>query len=82
MRISRTAEKSDRPFPAPLPRLSPLDFRADNDGVIKLFEVNPNPGWCWDGKLNIMAGFAEMSYADMLRTIIEAAQARYELSVK
>ncbi len=53
-----------------------FDFRADNNGEIKLLEVNPNPGWCWDGKFNIMAGFAGMRYADMLRLIIEAAQER------
>ena len=43
---------------------------------MKLLEVNPNPGWCWDGKLNLMAGFAGMSYADLLRAILEAAQTR------
>ncbi len=53
-----------------------FDFRADADGVVKLLEVNPNPGWCWDGKLNLMAGFGGMRYADMLRLIIEAGQAR------
>ena len=54
-----------------------FDFRTDAKGEIKLLEVNPNPGWCWDGKLNYMAGFASFSYADMLRMIIEAAQERY-----
>ncbi|HBO43335.1 MAG TPA: D-alanine--D-alanine ligase, partial [Planctomycetaceae bacterium] len=34
-----------------------FDFRADAKGKIKLMEVNPNPGWCWDGKFNYMAGF-------------------------
>jgi D-alanine-D-alanine ligase len=53
-----------------------FDFRTDNDGVIKLLEVNPNPGWCWDGKMNIMAGFNGFRYSDMLRMIIEAAQER------
>ena len=50
-----------------------FDFRADEDGVIRLLEVNPNPGWCWDGKMNIMMGFEDLRYADMLRLIIEAA---------
>ncbi len=50
-----------------------FDFRADQHGKIKLLEVNPNPGWCWDGKLNLMAGFAGKTYADMLNMIIEAA---------
>ncbi|MDH5490589.1 MAG: methyltransferase domain-containing protein [Myxococcales bacterium] len=53
-----------------------FDFRADAEGVIKLLEVNPNPGWCWDGKLNLMAGFEGASYADLLRWIIEAAAER------
>jgi len=53
-----------------------FDFRADAHGVIKLLEVNPNPGWCWDGKLNLMAGFAGWDYSELLRTILEAAQTR------
>jgi D-alanine-D-alanine ligase len=53
-----------------------FDWRADADGVVKLLEVNPNPGWCWDGKLNYMAGFAGLRYADLLRLILEAAQER------
>ncbi len=55
---------------------SRFDFRADRNGVIKLIEVNPNPAWCWDGKLNVMAGFAGYSYSDLLRLILEAAQKR------
>ncbi|MFH1377483.1 MAG: methyltransferase domain-containing protein [Planctomycetota bacterium] len=50
-----------------------FDFRTGADGVIKLMEVNPNPGWCWDGKFNYMAGFAGMRYADMLRAVLESA---------
>lgn len=53
-----------------------FDYRADADGTIKLLEVNPNPGWCWDGKFNIMAGFEGLRYADLLRMILEAAQER------
>lgn len=53
-----------------------FDFRADAQGEIKLLEVNPNPGWCWDGKVNFMAQFAGLRYADLLRQIIEAAQER------
>lgn len=53
-----------------------FDFRADAQGEIKLLEVNPNPGWCWDGKFNMMAGFAGLRYADMLRLVIEAAEER------
>ncbi len=53
-----------------------FDFRADAQGEIKLLEANPNPGWCWDGKMNIMAAFAGLRYADLIRMIVEAAQER------
>lgn len=53
-----------------------FDFRTDEQGEIKLLEANPNPGWCWDGKLNIMAGFAGLTYQDLLRLILEAATDR------
>ncbi len=53
-----------------------FDFRADKDGVIKILEVNPNPGWCWDGKLNIMAGFQNTSYAGLLEMILKASRDR------
>jgi D-alanine-D-alanine ligase len=57
-----------------------FDYRADATGEIKLMEVNPNPGWCWDGKMNYMAGFAGLRYADMVRLIVEAAQERYAVA--
>ncbi|MFH1682110.1 MAG: methyltransferase domain-containing protein [Candidatus Eisenbacteria bacterium] len=57
-----------------------FDFRTDAQGEVKLLEVNPNPGWCWDGKFNIMAGLAGMRYADLLRRILESAQERTEMS--
>ncbi|MSQ41984.1 MAG: methyltransferase domain-containing protein [Dehalococcoidia bacterium] len=53
-----------------------FDFRADAEGNVKLLEVNPNPGWCWDGKLNLMATFGGIRYSELLRMIIEAAQSR------
>ena len=53
-----------------------FDFRADAEGEIKLLEVNPNPGWCWDGKLNLMAQIAGLRYSDLLKLIIETAQDR------
>ncbi len=55
-----------------------FDFRADKDGAIKLLEVNPNPGWCWDGKLNLMAGFQGMEYHELLECILKAAHDRCE----
>ena len=57
-----------------------FDFRADAAGTVKLLEVNPNPGWCWDGKQNLMAGFAGMSYADLVDAIIGAAEERLGLN--
>ncbi len=53
-----------------------FDFRADAKGEIKLLEVNPNPGWCWDGKVNLMAGIAGMRYAELLRQILISAEER------
>lgn len=59
-----------------------FDFRADTHGNMKLLEVNPNPGWCWDGKLNLMAGFADLSYAELLTLILEAALERESNTIK
>jgi D-alanine-D-alanine ligase len=53
-----------------------FDFRADASGRPKLLEVNPNPGWCWDGKMNLMAELEGWSYAELLRRILHAAQER------
>jgi D-alanine-D-alanine ligase len=53
-----------------------FDFRTDSEGEIKLLEVNPNPGWCWDGKMNFMASFGGHRYSDMLKMILEAAMER------
>lgn len=57
-----------------------FDFRRDCEGVIKLMEVNPNPGWCWDGKLNIMAGFEGLSYGQLLEMILNAGMERIAAS--
>ena len=57
-----------------------FDFRADSKGEIKLLEVNPNPGWCWDGKFNIMAGFAGIRYSEMLGQVLAAAVERYGIT--
>ncbi len=53
-----------------------FDWRLDANGTPRLLEVNPNPGWCWDGHLARMAGFADMSYADMLGEILSACDER------
>jgi D-alanine-D-alanine ligase len=54
-----------------------FDYRTDAKGIAKLLEVNPNPGWCWDGKFNLMAGMAGISYSELLKKIVEAARERY-----
>jgi len=53
-----------------------FDFRANGEGEVRLLEINPNPGWCWDGKMNLMASYSGMRYADLLGQILDAAQAR------
>jgi D-alanine-D-alanine ligase len=59
-----------------------FDYRADSRGEIKLLEVNPNPGWCWDGKVNLMAGFAGMRYSELLGQILAAAVERLSIVAK
>ena len=53
-----------------------MDWRLDAAGEPHLLEVNPNPGWCWDGHLAKMAKLADMSYGDMLAAILRAAEQR------
>ena len=56
-----------------------FDWRLDTQGNPKLLEVNPNPGWCWDGHLAKMCNFANISYKEMLFKILEAAIRRIGL---
>jgi D-alanine-D-alanine ligase len=53
-----------------------FDFRCAGDGEPRLLEVNPNPAWANDGKLAFMAGFAGITYPDMLKMILDAALSR------
>jgi len=53
-----------------------FDWRLDSQGNPKLLEVNPNPGWCWDGHLAKMANLAGMSYSQTLGAILRAAEER------
>jgi D-alanine-D-alanine ligase len=53
-----------------------FDWRLDPQGNPKLLEVNPNPGWCWDGHLAKMSAVANMSYTEMLGAILKTAEAR------
>jgi len=54
-----------------------FDFRRGADGVLRLLEVNPNPGWCWDGKMNLMAAFGGQRYDELLERILIVASERY-----
>ncbi|MCS7312116.1 MAG: methyltransferase domain-containing protein [Acidobacteria bacterium] len=56
-----------------------FDWRLDAEGRPKLLEVNPNPGWCWDGHLAKMAALQGMNYAEMLLAILQAAERRLGL---
>jgi len=56
---------------------SRYDWRLDSKGVPKLLEVNPNPGWCWDGHLAKMSMIDGIGYPEMLRSILTAAEQRF-----
>ncbi len=56
-----------------------FDWRLDGNGTPKLLEVNPNPGWCWDGHLAKMSALAGISYKEMLFAILNAAEHRIGL---
>lgn len=53
-----------------------FDWRLDENGTPRLLEVNPNPGWCWDGHLAKMAKLQDMSYSKMLAGILESCKSR------
>ena len=55
-------------------------LRLDELGNPKLLEVNPNPGWCWDGHLAKMANFAGYNYPEMLKMILDSAEERIKSS--
>ncbi|MFX1328739.1 MAG: methyltransferase domain-containing protein [Promethearchaeota archaeon] len=57
-----------------------FDWRLDAKGDPKLLEVNPNPGWCWDGHLAKMCKYADISYKDMLKKILEGTERRIGLN--
>lgn len=58
-----------------------FDWRLDAEGNPRLLEVNPNPGWCWDGHLAKMAKIANMSYAEMLKNILRAVSMRFGIKI-
>jgi len=58
-----------------------FDWRLDAHGTPRLLEVNPNPGWCWDGHLAKMAKFSSISYPQMLKAILEACETRLQKDI-
>jgi D-alanine-D-alanine ligase len=56
-----------------------FDWRLDANGIPKLLEVNPNPGWCWDGHLAKMAAIRGMDYSNMLKEILVSAEQRIQV---
>ncbi len=57
-----------------------FDWRLDKNGTPRLLEVNPNPGWCWDGHLARMAELDGVDYQTMLSMILQTAVRRLDLS--
>ncbi|OGS36225.1 MAG: D-alanine--D-alanine ligase [Elusimicrobia bacterium RIFOXYB2_FULL_49_7] len=55
-----------------------FDWRLDGEGNPRLLEVNPNPGWCWDGHLAKMSKIEGISYRGMLSAILKAAERRMQ----
>lgn len=59
-----------------------FDWRLDSNNTPRLLEVNPNPGWCWDGHLARMSEFADISYAGMLKEILDACDERLTVALR
>lgn len=57
-----------------------IDWRLDAKGMPRLLEVNPNPGWWWDGSLAKIAAMKRMSYSEMIRTILKSAEKRLRIA--
>lgn len=55
-----------------------VDWRLNRSGNPKLLEINPNPGWCWDGHLAKMCNLNGISYSQMLEMIIKTAEKRLQ----
>ncbi|MCS7118193.1 MAG: methyltransferase domain-containing protein [Thaumarchaeota archaeon] len=56
-----------------------FDWRLGRDGIPRLLEANPNPGWVWDGHLRKACKHAGWTYERMFKEIIRAAEKRYGL---
>jgi len=58
-----------------------FDWRLDANSNPKLLEVNPNPGWCWDGHLAKMAKIAGISYSELLEAILQGTEQRLGMQI-
>ena len=59
-----------------------FDWRLDANGIPKLLEINPNPGWCWDGHFAKMSELSHINYSEMLKKIIRVAEQRLNFQTK
>ncbi len=59
-----------------------FDWRLDANGTPRLLEANPNPGWCWDGHLARMCEYADISYSNMLKEILDACDERLLIALR
>jgi D-alanine-D-alanine ligase len=57
-----------------------FDWRIGSDGLPRLLEVNPNPGWVWDGHLRKACRVLGWSYKRMLKEILKVAESRLNKS--
>jgi D-alanine-D-alanine ligase len=56
-----------------------FDWRLDANGNPRLLEANPNCGLTWDGHFAGMMAILGLSYADLMRAILYAIEARFGL---
>jgi len=56
-----------------------FDFRLNCEGKPKLLEVNPNPGWHYDGFLAEIARLQEIDYKTLIEWILKSAEIRLGL---
>ncbi|MGB9750388.1 MAG: methyltransferase domain-containing protein [Caldisericia bacterium] len=56
-----------------------FDFRLNSDGNPKLLEVNPNPGWHFDGFLAEIARIDNIDYKTLIEYILKSTEIRLGL---
>lgn len=58
---------------------SRFDFRLNSEGYPKLLEVNPNPGWHFDGFLAEIARIDNIDYKTLIEYILKSTEIRLGL---